>query len=415
MIHVCFGIHDKTGRYAKFTGTAMLSIFDNTNAEVTVHILHDNTLTQENRDKFSYLAGHYGQVVKFYNVEELCARKINEMTKLFPAIKTSRVSIGAFYRFLIPQVLSSNIDKCIYLDSDMIVNLDISDLWFFEIENKSLAAVPEIIASPVHFQRSCSNRYLINTSLVKIEDYFNSALIMMNLDYLRKDEKMIMDGIKWRNEHLQCSCFDQDIFNYLFSKNYLKLPYRFDQFVGDERTTERNQSIRRVIYHFSGTDKGYGVKLNLSDPLNRLWMNYFIRTPWFDTDTIGNLFNGMMEQIFNKSIEKWKSRTRKYSATLVGKTRAFVIDDDKLIEWIKRNYGSPAGDEFIVYDGDSQKLVKDILTRRAEKVFFIRVGNLSRTLAEQGLVEGEDFINSMSFLKISQSSSMNTHSLILTM
>ena len=67
MIHVCFCFADKTGRYAKFAGTAMLSLFDNTAAEVTIHILHDNTLTNDNRDKFNCLAGRYGQHVKFYN------------------------------------------------------------------------------------------------------------------------------------------------------------------------------------------------------------------------------------------------------------------------------------------------------------------------------------------------------------
>ena len=73
MIHVCFGLYDKTGSYSKFTGTAMLSLFDNTTSNVTVHILHDNTLTNDNREKFSYVAGRYGQRVKFYNVEKLCA------------------------------------------------------------------------------------------------------------------------------------------------------------------------------------------------------------------------------------------------------------------------------------------------------------------------------------------------------
>ena len=64
MIHVCFAIYDKTGRYSKFTGTTMLSLFENTTSSVTVHILHDNTLPAENRDKFSYIAGRYGQANK---------------------------------------------------------------------------------------------------------------------------------------------------------------------------------------------------------------------------------------------------------------------------------------------------------------------------------------------------------------
>ena len=103
MIHVCFGLHDGDGRYSKFTGTAIASMFVNTSAEVTVHILHDNTLTQDNRNKFVYLAKRYGQLVKFYNIEELCADKIAQMVlkarfiiaaeKPFNLIRTTR-SIG---------------------------------------------------------------------------------------------------------------------------------------------------------------------------------------------------------------------------------------------------------------------------------------------------------------------------------
>ncbi len=60
MIHVCYGLHDGDGRYSKFTGTSILSMFENATTpprSVTVHILHDDTLTADNRDKFSYLAG----------------------------------------------------------------------------------------------------------------------------------------------------------------------------------------------------------------------------------------------------------------------------------------------------------------------------------------------------------------------
>ena len=29
MIHVCYGLYDKDGRYSKFTATSMLSLFEN--------------------------------------------------------------------------------------------------------------------------------------------------------------------------------------------------------------------------------------------------------------------------------------------------------------------------------------------------------------------------------------------------
>lgn len=142
MIHVCFGLHDKTGRYSKFTGTAVLSMFENHNTltrrlpSITVHILHDNTLSTDNRDKFSYVAGQYGQLVKFYNVEELCAEKIEQLRESPMKRSMARYSVGAIFRFLIPHVFSTEIKKVIYLDSDIIVNLNINELWQIELDKK---------------------------------------------------------------------------------------------------------------------------------------------------------------------------------------------------------------------------------------------------------------------------------------
>ena len=95
MIHVCFCMNDRTGHYSKFVGTAMLSIFENSNApsfppSITIHLLHDNTLTTDNRNKFSYIAERYGQIVKFYNMEELCAHKIKEIADILPKANKMR-------------------------------------------------------------------------------------------------------------------------------------------------------------------------------------------------------------------------------------------------------------------------------------------------------------------------------------
>ena len=128
MIHVCFGLYDKDGRYSKFTGTTIASIFENTKSKVTAHILHDDTLTDDNQDKFSYLAGQYNQQIKFYNVEKICADKIERIRQMMSsAAMFSRFTIGAVYRILAADLLPKDIDNTIYLDSDIIVNLDIKE------------------------------------------------------------------------------------------------------------------------------------------------------------------------------------------------------------------------------------------------------------------------------------------------
>ena len=220
MIHVCFALYDKTGRYSKFLGTAMLSMFENCTPpqlpSITVHILHDNTLTNDNRDKFSYIAGQYGQLVKFYNLEELCADKINEIIRLIPSVINSYVSIATFYRLLIPQLFSTDIDKCIYLDSDIIVNLDIAELWRIELGDKVLGVIPEILnRNDVH--RAFA---LCRDGLVKDDDYFNAGVLLMNLNAFRNEKKILTTWAKLLEKNLAYGNYlDQDALNCCFS-NY---------------------------------------------------------------------------------------------------------------------------------------------------------------------------------------------------
>ena len=129
MIHVCYGLYDRDGHYSKFVGTSMLSIFENTTADVTVHILHDNTLTADNYGKFNYIAGRYGQQVKFYNLEINYAQNIEDIKKNMPSLLNSRYSIASMYRLFIPKLFDSTINKIIYFDADTIVNIDIEELW----------------------------------------------------------------------------------------------------------------------------------------------------------------------------------------------------------------------------------------------------------------------------------------------
>ena len=385
MIHVCFCQYDATGRYSKFTGTAMLSIFENiiTPPQSTcVHILHDNTLTDDNRDKFIYLAGRYGQLVKFYNVDKLCADRIAEIKELFPTAAKTRYSIGMFYRFFIPQVLSPDIERAIYLDSDTIINLDISDLWRVNLDYKPLGAVAEIgiESDPLGAKEK---KYLIKNNVVAHEDYFNSGVLLFNLNYWRNNKDFIMKGFRFVASRPEMTYIDQDILNYLFSKNYVKLPEKFDAFIDKER---KNPIIRPAIYHFFDDT----LQMDMKDPFNRLWMDYFIKTPWFDISVFDNLCDGI--QRFNKSRQYL---LEKFSAVMSGKTRVIVVSETSNISWLEKNYAIQDGDEFFVCKGENflQKLIDKMNAERDKKIFFIRQGGITESLKEAGLVEGKDFLN----------------------
>jgi len=231
MIHVAYGLYDKIGRYAKFTGVSMLSLFDNTKSEVMIHLLHDNTLTEENKSKLQDVADRFNRQIKFYNVEVLCADRISYFKENFLKLQESRFSFGTMFRLVIPNLIDAEIDKIIYLDSDTIVNLDIAEFWNLELGDKIFAVVSEKqMGVPTELSPICFD------GLVKVEDYFNAGVLLIDLNRLRNEIKTLENGIKFIAENPRYYFFDQDILNYTFSTRTLKLPNRFNRHVGYARS-----------------------------------------------------------------------------------------------------------------------------------------------------------------------------------
>ena len=185
MIHVAYCTNDL---YSKFVATSMLSMFENTNANVTVHILHENNFSDENRENFSYIAGRYNQQVKFYNAEKICANEINELKNKFATFVGQNIlkKISTFFRLLLPQIISPAVEKIIYLDADTLVNLDIKEFWRVELENKPLAAALDCENDA---QRSAN--MLCREGIVKVTDYFNAGVMLINLVQMRNEVNTI--------------------------------------------------------------------------------------------------------------------------------------------------------------------------------------------------------------------------------
>lgn len=402
MIHVCFTLRDETGCSAKFIGTTMLSIFENIFKplpSVTVHILHDNTLTDDNRGRFSYLAGQYGQRINFYNVEEVCAEKLEEFNNMFPTTEETPSQIAKFYKFLIPQVLSADIEKAIYLDADAIFNMDISELWRVDLGDKMLGAVPSLaIGFDLHTQDK-----IVADGVVKQEDYFNAGVLLMNLKLLRGKEKFIMDGMNFALKHKYFNMLDQTVLNYCFAFQTLKLPAQFNQFVRWAR--RRKEPVAKKIYQY--TD--YALRLETNEPFNLLWMEYFAKTPWFDVAVIGRLYEG-----FQQVHISLKKSMANISLIVSNKARAFCVVPGYVDE-LKKIFDVRDDEEIIPLENrDSlQKLVDAMKEAQGKKVFFIMAQNFPfDTLTKSGFVFGRDFLNAMEFLSEEQGVSLNSYKLL---
>lgn len=388
MIHVCYGLYDKTGHYSKFAGTSILSMFDNTKSEVTVHILHDNTLTEENKNRFQNIAENFNQQINFYNVEELCAERIAYIKEKFFKLHMSRFSFGTMFRLLIPNVLSAEIDKIIYLDADTIVNLDIKDFWQIELEGNIFAVVPEKqMGVPTELAQLCMD------GLVDAEDYFNAGVLVIDLKQLRQKIKILEGGINFIAENPRYYFFDQDILNYTFSTRTLKLPTKFNRHIGYARIFGDLVTEDRICHYIYGA-----LKLDMRDNFNRLWMNYFSKSPWFNAEEIFQGIYDAAQDNYNKTQDRFLT----LSALMSNRRRIFFAEL-KNLAGLKKIFKIDNTEEIIdAKIPDAEKILLARMEKFRDRGFFIVLvkdfKKIKDILTAENFIEGVDFMDAKEFL-----------------
>ncbi len=268
-IHVALPDHDATGDYSRHPGVVMQSILDNTQRPVCIHILHDEPLTDRNRNHFEAVAESHGQRVIFDDVSASLARMGRSASRL---TTLSRYSIGALFPILVPCTLTA--DRVIYLDSDIVVNLDIGEVWDIDMKGRSLAGVRDDFLSSKH--RSFLSPEALSARLngCDLSGYVNSGMLVFDLRKLRNEgkENLLEPCSQWFERHRHSARYlDQDFLNAHFRGDITLVDERFNRH-GSTGDTEN------TIIHYTGPVKPWNGMLGRSKELP--YWRYFSRTPW---------------------------------------------------------------------------------------------------------------------------------------
>jgi lipopolysaccharide biosynthesis glycosyltransferase len=150
-------------------------------------------------------------------------------------------SLSMYSRLLIPNV-KQNINKAIYLDSDLIVLDDIAKLYDVNLDGYCLAAIAGQENNTTIKNIKCIAG--LNDSHI----YFNSGVLLFDCNKCREQDivhKMIAIATdKKRPIH----CADQDILNICFENNYKKLDVIYN-------VCHNTKCKNPVIRHFTGSEK----------------------------------------------------------------------------------------------------------------------------------------------------------------
>lgn len=205
----------------------------------------------------------------------------------FDCVDTSKftlqyVSLVCYYRLLLFKILPEDVDKCFYVDGDMIIDTDLTSLYRDMPEDKLLAAVVEVLA--MQRRKDILSHFTKYSSLFKTEPlkypYFNAGFFLANIKMAKKC-KLFEQFIDFINNNPNPPYADQDTLNAIcgqkYQKNMIYLPPEYNVFCSmyykdkfDDayypKDIIQKAFAKPKIYHYGGPDKPW---------INRKIMHYW--------------------------------------------------------------------------------------------------------------------------------------------
>ena len=180
--------------FCSHAAEAIVSLLEtNKDKAITIHLFTIGC-DVENIERIREIVERYSQVIVMYPIT-------NEIFADFP--ETGAYSLACYLRLLAPSLLP-HIGKALYLDCDLIVNGDISELWNLDITDYAVAAVHDAILSYHIVKGYLGYDYWQ-------DGYFNSGVLLMNLKYWR-EHGLQQKLVDYLNTH-KVSLPDQDALN----------------------------------------------------------------------------------------------------------------------------------------------------------------------------------------------------------
>lgn len=306
--------------YVKYLSITIQSIIDNSSKENNYDLIilnqniSDNTkeiLTHmiKNLDNFS---------IRFYNMEKLT--KEYEISSWFV---TNYLNHTAYYRIFIPLIFS-NFNKVIYLDSDLILNTDIANLYNQDLCNYTVGAVKDFGISNIEENDEIYHsfnglyKYLTDTLNIKnINNYFNSGVLLIDIKSLISKnyfEKFIKIG-KINNRFFH----DQNILNSVLQNDvkFLNPEWNIQLNGGEGYIFETLNNENSKIFHFCSCCKPWNKDGNKTLP-EIYWWQFAQKTPFYED---------IIRTNNSQKIEKYKNEMYWHKSDLRGMIKEIGLKD----------------------------------------------------------------------------------------
>lgn len=225
--------------YAPFLGIAIHSMLKNASKDYFYKIFILTTDLEENFVERILKEKTTNSSIEFISLKN----ELDKMDDIFHL--RDYYSKETYYRFFIAR-LFPEYKKILYLDSDIIVNDDISKLYNTDITDYYVAAAPEEVMAEVN----TFGEYVEKTLDIKREKYFNAGILLINSEKFREFniEQQFIDLSK---KYTFALTQDQDYLNVICKNKikYLDLGWNKTSFHNEKFNDDNLKIVHYKIHH----------------------------------------------------------------------------------------------------------------------------------------------------------------------
>ncbi len=232
-----------------------------------------------------------------------------------------------YYRMFIPSQFPEY-DKAIYLDSDIVIQEDIANLYNIDLGDNLLGAVMDsVVANDESFRKYAK----VALGLESYKKYFNSGVLLMNLKEMRKaniEKKFIYLLLKY---NLDTIAPDQDYLNILCKDRVKYLPETWDKMPDFGKRYEASE-LHLIHYNMFRKPWHYA-----DVPYSDVFWKYAKKTPYYDE---------LQKELASYS-EEAKKEDSEGNVKLVGYSNMIMAQDVKFVDIIKETEDINSAEKYI--------------------------------------------------------------------